>query len=41
MTSDAVKPKKTWTKPHVGRLGRIKDVTAAQGVGAQGAGAKT
>jgi hypothetical protein len=32
---------KGWTKPHVRRLGEIKDVAGAQGAGAQGAGAKT
>ena len=41
MPGDAVVPKKTWAKPRLRRLGEIKDVAAAQGAGAQGAGAKT
>jgi len=32
---------KTWTKPQIKRLGRIKEVAGAQGAGPQGAGAKT
>jgi hypothetical protein len=40
MKKDAGKPT-LWTKPHVRRLGEIKDVAGAQGAGAQGAGAKT
>jgi len=32
---------KVWTKPTIKRLGEIKDIAGAQGVGAQAAGVKT
>ena len=40
MKRKTVKPNE-WTEPQIRRLGRIKDVAGVQGVGAQGAGAKT
>jgi hypothetical protein len=40
MTRETTK-RKVWTKPQLTRLGEIKDVAGAQGVGAQGAGTKT
>jgi len=40
MTKETTRSK-IWTKPEIRRLGEIKDVAGAQGVGAQGAGTKT
>ena len=40
MQNEAIKARK-WSKPEVRRLGQIKDVAGAQGVGTQGAGTKT
>ena len=40
VTNDPARGKQ-WTKPRIKRLGKIKDVAGAQGVGAQAAGFKT
>ena len=36
-----VAKRKVWTKPEITRLGEVRDVSGAQGAGAQAAGAKT
>jgi hypothetical protein len=38
MSKGKAKPK-VWTKPEVRRLGQLKDIAGAAGVGTQGAGA--
>lgn len=40
MMRKTVKPNE-WTEPAIRRLGKIKHIAGAQGVGSQGAGAKT